>query len=145
MKATLTACRDCAALRVSLAATGKRPATVPGTGDLKCGHMVTEGPDTVDVDQIVHVALSTLLRAGDLDEEPRRLAHVVQERLNVPERRRSLTGIPYVLTSGYGVSSEGLAVARILAAAVAKIAEPSDAFYWRAAVSIMRRKLSDVR
>jgi hypothetical protein len=135
----LIECRDCSAARVT--APGGKPKTVPGTGVLDCPHLVTDGPTAVDVVQVVHVALSTLLRTGDLSAEGRVFAHQVQEWMRASDRQRRTTGLPYALVDGYGVSSAGLAVARVSAAAMAALVPASEAFYWKAAASVMRRKL----
>lgn len=143
INAILVECADCGCLSVALEGSSKHT-NIPGTGILDCLHLCTARPfDVLSVDRLVHLALSTLLRQSALDAEPRALAYRVQERLSVPVKFRTMSGIPYALSDGYNVSEAGLAAARILASAAGKKAEPSDAFYWSAAARIMRRRLSD--
>lgn len=141
MNATITTCVDCHALHVSIAENVNRARLVPGTGTLDCGHLTREESGTVSTHVAIHLALSTLLRSGDLAEEARNLAHQIQAWMAVPQSMWTVRKLPYLMTDGYGVSSAGLAVARIMAANLAKTATPESAFYWRAAASIMRRRL----
>lgn len=141
MTASLSECVTCGAAHLTYAA--RKFVSVPGTGVLDCPHLDSVEPVELPVGRLVHLALSTLLRSGSLDGEPREMAHRIQDRLRVPETLQTTTGIPYVLIDGYGVSETGLAVARILAAAVGTTAQPMDAFFWQAAARIMRRRLTD--
>lgn len=137
--AKLIECDSCGLLEFKIS---DKAGTVPGTGAaLHCDHKRTD-IGTVEVPQLVHVALSTLLRAGVLDNGGRATAHQVQEWLRVPARNWRVGNLPWVLQDGYGVSSYGLATARILAASMAALTVPSEAFYWLAASSLTRRKLA---
>lgn len=138
--ATLTLCESCGTVRISAAGIAMRATTVPGTGDMSCGHVFVE-VGTIRVPQIVHVALSTIIRDGRVDQSARDTAHIVQDWLNVSHLYRRTSGIPWMLVDDYGVSSTGLAVARILARAVSAASVPSDAVYWSAAANVMRRKI----
>lgn len=141
MDARLTGCDTCGCLSVSMTSLAARSRTVPGTGELDCSHLNRTNMGSVQVEQLVHVTLSTLLRSGDLEEEARILAHRIQERFSVPDRLWRVSVLPWALQDDYNVSSEGLAVARVLAAMVAKATSGEEAFYWQAAASIMRRRM----
>lgn len=139
-RATLTLCESCGAMRVSAAGIAMRAKTVPGVGAIDCGHVFTEAGE-VRIPQLVHVALSTIIRDTRVDSTARDTAHVVQEWLRVSDLYRRTNGLPWSLVEDYGVSSTGLAVARILARAVSAASVPSDAVYWQAAANVMRRKI----
>lgn len=140
MRATILRCVDCYALKTFIqgVGTGKRP--VPGTGKMDCGHPDIETIGEVPISQLVHVALSTLLRRPDVLAD-RDAAHMIQEWLKVSALDRRTFGLPWALIDGHDVSSEGLATARILARTMSAIAAPSDAVYWRAAANIMRVRM----
>lgn len=140
MRANVMRCVECYGLAVVLVGvgTGKKP--VPGTGRLDCGHLDTESIGEVAVAHIVHLSLSTLLRRPDVLAD-RDAAHTIQNWLKAPESAGRTSGLPWVLVDGYGVSSEGLATARILARTMSAVAAPSDAFFWRAAANIMRVRM----
>lgn len=140
MRATITRCVECYGLTTTLVGVGSGKKPVPGTGRLDCGHLETEIIGIVPVTHIVHLALSTLLRRPDVLAD-RDAAHTIQDWLKVPPFYGRTTGLPWVLIDEYGVSSEGLATARILARTMSAIAAPSDAFYWRAAANIMRVRM----
>lgn len=138
--ATLTLCESCGAMRVSATGIAMRAKTVPGVGAMDCGHVFIEA-GTVRIPQLVHVALSTVIRDARVEQSARDTAHVIQEWLKVSDLYRRTNGLPWALTDGYGVSSTGLAVARILARAVSAASVPADALYWSAAANVMRRKI----
>ena len=138
MKATIIECFTCGGSQL-LPEVGRR-VTVPGTGNSRCGH---RDGQTVEVNaaQLVHVALSTILRHPRTDVSARDAAHTIQEWLKVDDRLRTTHGLPVGLVDRYDVSSTGLAVARIIAATYAKHTDPSRAVYWRAAASLLRVRL----
>lgn len=138
--ATITECQSCDGLKAFINGVGSGKVYVPGTGRLDCPHGVTEPIGEVHVPQLVHLALSTLLRAPEFLAD-RDTAHTIQEWLKVPANMRRTNALPYVLTNGHDVSSMGLAAARILARTMSAITVPGDAFYWRAAANVMRRRL----
>lgn len=140
MIAIVDLCTSCDALLTRIAGHSALPKIVPGTGRLDCGHMDIESLSEVHVPQIVHLALSTLLRRPEMLAD-RDAAHTIQEWLKVPANMRRTAALPWVLASGYDVTSEGLATARILARTMSAIAAPSDAFYWKAAANIMRVRM----
>lgn len=137
MKATLTACHSCDTYRVSMTAVALSARTVPGTGERRawnCPHMWEE-VGRFDAVQLVHVALSTLIR-DILDGADKDMALVAQARIASPATGTS--GLPYVLINGYGVSSIGLATARLLASRM-------DGLWTAAAAGLMRRRIGDDR
>lgn len=138
MKAIIIECAECAAVKARLV--GGKVTTVPGTGRLDCGHLESTELGEVDVAQVVHLALSTLLRHPEFLAD-RDTAHRLQEWLAVPANMRRTNALPWTLQNGHDVSSVGLATARILARAMSSVAHPKDAFYWRAAASVMRKRL----
>lgn len=139
MEATLTFCRTCGAIRAAVSLTPAK--TIAGTGDSMCGHLVNDTAE-VFVAGIVHVALSTIIRDQHVDMSARDTAHTIQEWMDVPDWARNASMYPMLLIQGYGVSSAGLATARILARTMSALSAPSDAFYWKAAANVMRRRLS---
>lgn len=139
MLANLTICRSCGQIRAGIDLVA--PKTIAGTGDSRCSHSTTDTAE-VFVAGIVHVALSTIIRDPNVDQSARDTAHTIQEWMDVPDWARNSSMHPMILIEGYGVSSEGLAVARILARTMSAVSAPSDAFYWGAAANVMRRKLS---
>lgn len=140
MEATLTHCDACGHMAVSLAVAATRSKPIPGTGRLDCLHTARLA-GTVHVAGLVHVALSSVIRSEHAEQSARDTAHVIQEWLRVPDSMRRASWLPYPLISGYDVSSEGLATARILARAMASVTAPGDAYYWSAAASVLRRRL----
>lgn len=140
MIATVEQCPKCGALKTYIMGTGAQKVTVPGTGSMDCGHLDIEVIGEVHVAQIVHLALSTLLRHGEFLAD-RDTAHTVQEWLSVPANMRRTNALPWTLQDGHNVSSAGLATARILARTMSSLTVPSEAFYWRAAANVMRKRI----
>lgn len=140
MIATLTECGDCGALAVSIVGAGVRVRQVGGTGNLKCPHnMIFSGQ--FNVLTAAHVALSTLLRRGALEEPAADMAHWIQEGLRVPESQRRGQSLPWAMRGVDGISDVGLAVTRIAAANMSAATSGEEAVRWKAAASIMRRRL----
>lgn len=139
MHANIIVCRECGQIRTGIDLVGHK--TIAGTGDSMCGHLAVDTAE-VFVAGIVHVALSTIIRDSNIDQSVRDTAHTIQEWMNVPDWARNASMYPMLLIDGYGVSSEGLATARILARTMSALSAPGDAFYWGAAANVMRRKLS---
>jgi hypothetical protein len=131
-------CETCGAVHVSNGSGNSL--TVPGTGVLDCYHQWSR-TDSVSVIALVHVALSTLLRSGSLDRSAADTAHMLQEWIAAPTDQRRASQLPYLLRDGYGVSSIGLAAARVLCSAISREVGPDAAYYWKAAASVMRRRL----
>lgn len=133
MKATLTVCPPCDTYRVSALPLTMSARTVPGTGELRawnCPH-VFEEVGRFDALQLVHVALSTLIR-DVLTGDEKDAALVAQARLSSP--LTGLHGLPYALVDGYGVSSVGLATARLLVSRM-------EGLYAASAAGLMRRRI----
>lgn len=138
--ATVLSCEACGLLETHVTGIRSGISKVPGTGRVDCAHADLVDIGEVHVPQIVHLALSTLLRRPDVLAD-RDTAHRIQEWIGLPARMRRTNALPWALIDGHDVSLNGLATARVLARTMSSVAAPSEAFYWKAAASIMRVRI----
>lgn len=140
-RARVMQCPECYGLSVVLLGVGTGRKPVPGTGRLDCGHLEVTEVGEVAVVHLVNVALGTLLRRPDMLAD-RDMAARLQEWLRASPEYRFIRGLPWDLTDGdYGVSTAGLATARILARLMAAQSGPPDSVMWSAAARIMRVRM----
>lgn len=141
----IMSCRDCG----TLAFRSDRHASnrlVPGSADSPhaahaCDWVHSwESIGQVNAGMFVHLAMSTLLRRGDLEDWRRTGIHRVQSVLGYGPRVRALKrhGWPSRIIKGYDVTPDGLAMARHMARDLASSSTAtSQAYLWRQAAGLL--------
>ena len=141
MRIEINTCPSCDTITGSVVGRTS-PMTVPGAlmTWMQCEHeWVNLG--FIDGRALVHLAMSTVLRHGVIDQAHRDTIHIVQRNLKISGLYRR-SGWPQRVIDGHDVTPGGLVMARLAAARIAGYqAASSDAANWRAAANLLKVKL----
>jgi len=137
-------CDRCHLMSVAI---GVATRDVPGTdtGSRECRetglHGTVENIGRTLAGRLVHIGLTTIIRAnpgtGAVSLSLRDSAHRAQEWIGAQNVHRRI-GIPGRLLDGYGLSSEGLACARMAARLLSAAHTGMDAAWWKAIGTMLR-------
>lgn len=141
----IDSCTVCHGLFVRMSGIGTL--AVPGTdGTVRTcresgQHGAIDNIGRTQAGRLIHIALTTIIRAhpGDsaIQVSLRDAAHCAQDWIKAQNVHRRI-GIPLRLLDGYGVSSEGLACARMAARMLSESTRGLEATWWRAIGTMLR-------